>query len=97
VNLGRVAIEHVFEDLKNKWRILRSFGGNIDQCASITIACCILHNYYLLQGERLPRLVDARVCMNAFVGRHRGPQRLVDEGNDTKLAGEMMRRAFFAS
>jgi hypothetical protein len=26
------------------------FGGNVDQYATITIACCVLHNYGLLQS-----------------------------------------------
>jgi hypothetical protein len=91
VNSGKVAIEHAFGDLKNRWRILRSFGGNVDQCPTITIACCVLHNYCILQSERLPRPADARVRMDAFVGRHCGSQCLVDEGNDAKLAGKRVR------
>ena len=92
-----IAIEHTFRDLKNRWGILRSFGGNVDQCPTITIACCVLHNYCMLQDEMLPRPADVRIRMDAFAGRHRGPQRLVNEGNYAKLAGERMRQALFAS
>jgi hypothetical protein len=30
VNSGRVVIEYAFRDLKNRLRILRSFGGDVD-------------------------------------------------------------------
>lgn len=69
VNSGRVAIEQAFGDLKNRWRILQSFGGDVNQCATVTVACCVLHNYCILQGERLPRPADACVRMDAFAGR----------------------------
>jgi uncharacterized membrane protein YecN with MAPEG domain len=37
------------------------FGGNVDQYATITIACCVLHNYGLLQSKSLPRLANAKL------------------------------------
>ena len=42
INMGRVVIEHAFSALKNRWRILKSFGGNVDKCATVTIAYCVL-------------------------------------------------------
>ena len=33
--------------------------------------------------------------MDAFAGRHRCPQHVIDEGNDAKLARERMRHALF--
>ena len=45
INTGRVVIEHAFGALKNRWRILKSFGGNVDKCTTMTIAYCVLHNY----------------------------------------------------
>ena len=66
-------------------------------CATITVACCILHNYCILQGERLPRPTNDRVGMDAFARRHRSPQYAINEGIDAKLAEERMKSALFAS
>ena len=45
----------------------------------------------------MPRPTNARVHMDAFAGRHWGPQHMIDESNDAKLVGERIRCALFAS
>ena len=61
------------------------------------IACCVLHNYCELHGERLPVPEILRQAANPFAGRHRGAQRLPNDGDGGKLAGESMRRALYGA
>ena len=32
INTGKIVIKHAFGTLKSRWRILKSFGGNVDNC-----------------------------------------------------------------
>ena len=97
INTDRVVIEHAFSALKNRWRILKSFGNNVDKCATMTIACCVLHNYCELYGERLPGPEILEQAVDPFVGRHRGAQCLPNDGNGAKLARKSMKRALYGA
>ena len=97
INTGRVVIEHAFSALKNRWRILKSFGGNADKCATVTIACCDLHNYCELHGERLPVPEILGQAADPFADRHRGAQHLPNDGDGAKLARKSMRRALYGA
>ena len=63
----------------------------------MTIACCVLHNYCELHGERLPLPEILRQAADPFAGRHRGAQHLPNDGDGAKLAGECMMRALYAA
>ena len=69
-NTSRVVIEHAFGTLKNRWRILKNYGGNVDKCTTLTIACCILHNNCELYGERLLVLEILGQTTDPFPSRH---------------------------
>jgi hypothetical protein len=97
INSGKVVIENAFGALKNRWRILKCFNSDVDKCPTVIVACCVLHNYCELRGERLPHPTDTRLRRDALVGLHRGRQQLPDYGNVAKIAGENMRCALFAS
>ena len=97
INTGRVVIEHAFGALKNRWRILKSFGGNDDKCATLTIVCCVLYNYCELHGERLPVPEILGQAADPFAGRRRGAQHLPNNGDGAKLTGESMRRALYGA
>ena len=68
--MSKVVIGHAFGALKNRWRILKSFGGKVDKCATMTIACCILHNYCELHGEKLPIPEILGQTADPFASRH---------------------------
>jgi len=95
INAGKVVIEYAFDALKNRCRILKSFGGDVDKCATVTIACCMLHNYCELHGERLlvPELI--REVANPFAGMYRGVQCLPNNGDGVKLVGERIWRTLY--
>ena len=97
INTGKVVIEHAFSALKNRWRILKSFGGNVNKCTTETIVCCILHNYCELHGERLlvPKILGHTA--DPFACRYQGAQRLPNDGDGAKLAKESMRRALYGA
>uniref|UniRef100_A0A8D8TYU7 Nuclease HARBI1 n=1 Tax=Cacopsylla melanoneura TaxID=428564 RepID=A0A8D8TYU7_9HEMI len=48
----RVVIENTFGLLKNRWRRLKMvYVNNPSKAADITAACCVLHNYCLLEDD----------------------------------------------
>jgi len=57
----RVVIKNAFVSLINRWRILKHFNSKVDQTSLITIACCVLHNYYEMWGALEPRFANARI------------------------------------
>ena len=61
------------------------------------IACCVLHNYCELHGERLllPEILGQAV--DPFASQHRGAQHLPNDGDGVKLVGESMRRALYGA
>jgi len=95
VNSGRVVIEHAFGALKNRWRILKHFNMSMDKAATVTLACCVLHNFCEIYGERVPLPEDVAQRPDPFVGVRRGAMRLPGDGRAGKIAGEQMRAAFF--
>ena len=97
VNSGRVVIEHAFGALKNRWRILKHFNMNMDKAATVTLACCVLHNFCEIHAERVPLPEDEAQRRDPFVGVRRGVMRLPGDGRAGKLAGEQMRAAIFES
>jgi hypothetical protein len=97
VNSGRVIIEHVFGALKNRWRILKNFNMSMDRAATVTFACCVLHNFCEIYGERVPLPENVAQRADPFVGVHRGGMRLSGDGRAGKVAGEQMRATIFES
>jgi hypothetical protein len=71
VNSGRVVIEHAFGALKNRWRILKNFNMSMDKAATVTFACCILHNFCEIYGERVSLHEDVAHRPDPFVGVRR--------------------------
>jgi hypothetical protein len=68
LNYGRVVIEQVFGALKNRWRILKILNMGVDRVATITLACCVLHNYYEIFSERIPLPDNVDQRADQFVG-----------------------------
>ena len=54
LNSGKVVIEQAFGALKNRWRILKNLNMGVDRAATITPACCVVHNYCKIFSERVP-------------------------------------------
>ncbi len=46
MNTRRVVIKNAFGSLKNKWINLTHFNSRIDIRVPISVACCVIHNYY---------------------------------------------------
>jgi hypothetical protein len=42
----RVVIKKHFGSLKNQWINLNDFNSRIDIIVPISVACCVIHNYY---------------------------------------------------
>ena len=97
VNLDRVVIEHAFGALKNRWRILKYFSMNMDKVATVTLTCCVLHNFCKIYAKRVPLLEDVAQRPDLFVGVRRGAMRLHGDGRAGNLAGEQMRTTIFES
>ena len=51
---ARVFIEQAFALLKGRWRRLKSVDADIELIPSFVVACCVLHNLCLLEGEDCP-------------------------------------------
>ena len=97
MNSGRVVIEHAFAALKNRWRILKHFNMNMDRAATVTLACCVLHNFCEIYAERVPLPEDVAQRPDPFVGVRRGAMRLLGDGRAGKVAREQMRASIFES
>ena len=97
INSGKVFIEQAFAPLKNRWRILKGFNMSVDKAATITLACCILHNYYELHRQRVSIPTDIHLQHDPYVGFHVGRMQLPREGLATKLQGEATRKILFRS
>ena len=95
LNYGRDVIEQAFRALKNRWRILKNLNMRIDKAATITIACCVLHNYCEIFLEQVPLPNNLDQCVDHFVGVRRGPLRVHGDGRAGKVAGEQMRATLF--
>jgi hypothetical protein len=71
LNSGRVVIEQDFGALKNRWRILKNLNMDVDRAVTITLACCVLHNYYEIFSERVPlldNLINVPIILLEYVG-----------------------------
>ena len=97
VNSGRVVIEQAFGALKNRWRILKGFNMFVDKAALVTLACCMLYNYYEVHRQRVPVPADERLQRDPHLGFHVDRMQLPCEGLPAKLAGEAMREVLFSS
>jgi hypothetical protein len=54
IKRGRVIIENCFGWLKNKWQILKRCNvNNLPLVPTVITTCCILHNYLIMEGERI--------------------------------------------
>ena len=87
-------IENAFGALKNQWK---NFNMEVNKAATVTLACCILHNFCEIYFERVPLLEDVDQRSDEFVGICRGAMRLPDDGRVDKVAGEQMRATIFQS
>jgi hypothetical protein len=97
MNYGRVVIEQAFGALKNRWRILKGFNMGVDRAATVTLACCVLHNFCEIHSEDVPLPTDMEHHRDPYVGLRRGAMRLAGDGQAGKVASEMMRAALFQS
>jgi hypothetical protein len=46
MNTRRVAIKNALGSLKNRWINLTHFNSKIYKIVPISVACCVIHNYY---------------------------------------------------
>ena len=88
-------IEQAFGALKNRWRILKNLNMGLDRATTITLACCILHNYCEIFLEQVPLPDNFYQRAVHFVGVRRGPLRVPGDGRVGKVAEEQMRAALF--
>lgn len=95
VNSGRVVVEHAFEALKNRWRILKNFHMNMNMVATITLAYCILHNFCEINSEWVPLPKNLVQHPDPFVGVRRGNMRLPGDSRAGKVAKTQMRMTIF--
>jgi hypothetical protein len=49
--VGRVKIENAFGILKNKFQILHYLNMSLEYAPTVIIACCILHNFLIEEGD----------------------------------------------
>jgi hypothetical protein len=49
--VGRVEIENAFGILKNKFQILRNLNMGLEYAPTVIIACCMLHNFLIEEGD----------------------------------------------
>jgi hypothetical protein len=92
-----VVIEQAFGSLKNRWRILKAFNMSVEKATLVTLACCVLHNYYEIHNQRVPIPADVRLRRDPHVGFYVGRMQLPHEGAAAKIAGERMRDVLFSS
>ena len=96
INSGRVVIEQTFGALKNRWHILKGFNMSVDKAALVTLACCVLHNYYEVHRQHVPIPGDERLQRDPHVGFHVGQMQLLCKGLLAKVAGEAMKEVLFS-
>ena len=69
----------------------------VNKVATVTLACCVLHNFCEIYSERVPLPEDVDQRRDQFVGVRRGAMRLPGDGRADKIAKEQMRAAIFQS
>ena len=67
----------------------------VNKAATVTLACCVLHNFCEIYSKRIPLLEDVDQHPDQFVGVRRGAMRLPADGRTGKIAGEQMRATIF--
>ena len=70
---------------------------SIEKIVIVTLACCVLHNYFEMQHERVHVPTNYRLRNDPYVGFHAGRMRLPREGETTKITKEDMRDVLFSS
>ena len=63
---GRIKIKNVFAYIKNSWRVLKCLNYTIPYAGKIIIACCVLHNFCMMNNEQLAsgQVVDPHLNLN---------------------------------
>ena len=69
----------------------------VGKAATITLACCVLHNYCELKRQHVLVPADIRLQHDPYVVFHVGRMQLVCEGLAAKVAGEAIQNILFAS
>ena len=95
MNSGRVVIEQAFGSLKNRWRILKHFNSRVDRAASVTIACCWLHNYCEMMNQPEPHVANVDLRRDPLVGFGNARLAMDREGDFAKRQGEILRQRLF--
>jgi len=95
MNSSRVVIENAFVFLKNRWKVLKYFNFRINKASPIIIAYCVLHNYCEMWGAPKPKLANARIRGGNLMGFGVNRLFIVREGEQAKVEGERLRKAFF--
>ena len=67
----------------------------VNKAAIVTLACCVLHNFYEIYSKQVPLPKDVDQRPDQFVGVRRGAMRLPANGRAGKIAGEQMRAIIF--
>lgn len=52
IQCGRLKIKNTFEILKKRWTILKAVNCVVEHAGTITVACCVLHNFCKLHNDR---------------------------------------------
>ena len=69
----------------------------VNKATTVTLACCVLHNFCEIYSERVPLLENVNQRPNQFVGVCRGAMKLPNDGRAGKIAGVQMRVVIFES
>ena len=70
---------------------------SVEKAATITLTCCVLHNYCELKRQHVPVPANVRLQHHLHVGFHVERMQLFHEGLAAKVVGEAMRDILFAS
>lgn len=69
---ARMVTECAYGQLKGRWRVLlRKCESSRDEVRSASLACIVLHNVCIAQGDSLPRKLDLSVDPNSQEKRNR--------------------------
>jgi hypothetical protein len=94
MNLGKVVIENAFGSLKNRWRILKHFNFKVDKASSITIVCCVLHNYCEMWGAPKLGLTNEKIRNDNLMGFGVDRLHIFRKGEQAKVENEILKRVF---
>ncbi len=91
INSRRVIIENAFGSLKNRWQILKRFNSRVDKTSPITIACCVLDNYFEMWGALTLGLANARIKGDNLIGLSVDGLLILRKGQKDKRQKQNMR------